>query len=120
MISSSDDTTLDDVAFDEFESVDQYEATFTGTLDGEEVTVTYTLESAISADERGTVYSPGDDELERVIVQPDTYEFETADQDTGRFTATDDDGEDLLLVYVFTEAEDADENEVSLDVNADV
>lgn len=112
-----DDVTLADVEFDELEGVDQYEATFTGTVDDEEVTLVYTLENAIEADEEVTVYTPGDDELEGVIVQPDTYEFETDDRDTVRFTATDDEGQDLFLVYVFSEAEDSDANAVSLNVD---
>lgn len=114
-----DDVTLGEVDFDELESVDQYEATFTGTLHGEAVTLTYTLESAVAADESATVYTPGDDELERVTVQPATYDFESDDRETVRFTATDDDGGDLAMVYVFAEAEDADENEVGLSVDPD-
>jgi hypothetical protein len=114
----SGEPSLTEVAFEELESVDQYEATFTGTLDGEELTLTYALESAVGADDQ-TVYTPGDSELDRVVVRPDTYEFETDDRETVRFTATDDDGEDLFAVYAFTEAEDADENEVGLTVDPD-
>lgn len=113
------DAGLDDVDFDELESVDQYEATFTGTLEDDEVTVTYTLESAIGEDE-APVYTPGDDELENVLVQPETYEFETEARDTVRFTGTDDDGQTIFLIYVFTEAEDTEENEVGLSVNPNV
>lgn len=112
-----EDVTLDEVDFDELESVDQYEATFTGTLDNEEITLTYSLETAIDTDEEATVYDPGDDDLERVIVQPDTYEFETDERDQIRFTATDDEGQELYLMYGFSEAEDSDENPVGLDVN---
>ena len=114
----STEPSLTEVTFDELESADQYEATFTGSLDGEELTLTFTLESAIGADEQ-TIYTPGDEELERVVVQPDTYEFETDDRETVRFTATDDDGEDLFVVYAFAEAEDADANEVGLTVDSD-
>ena len=116
---SRDDVTLDDVDFDELEHVDQYGATFTGTVDGEEITLTYTLENAIEADEETAVYTPGDDELEQIVAQPETYEFETDEQNVVRFTATDDEGQDLFLVYVFSEAEDADENAVSLNVDAE-
>lgn len=112
-----DDVSLGEVTFDELERVDQYECTFTGTVDGEEITLTYTLESAIRADEDATVYTPGDDELERVVVQPDTYEFETDDRDEVRFTATDDGDQDLFMVYAFSEAEDADSNTVGLNVS---
>lgn len=115
-MSTSDENAVADVELDELESVDHYEATFTGTLDGEEVTLTYTLESAIG-EEGDSVYAPGDSELEDVLVYPDTYEFETDDRETVRFTGTDDDGNDLGLVYVFTEAEDADANEVALNVD---
>lgn len=114
-----DDVTLDDVEFDELESVNQYEATFTGTLDGEGITLTYTLESAVGVDEEATVYTPGDDDLEHVVVQPDTYEFETDERDTIRFTASDDEGQDLFLMYVFAKAEDADANAVDLNVSPD-
>lgn len=38
----------------------------------------------------------GDGELERAIVHPAMDEFESDDRDTVRFTATDDDGQDLL------------------------
>lgn len=114
-----DDPTLDAVDFDELERVDQYEATFTATLDGEEITLTYALESAIGVEEEATVYTPGDDELEDVIVQPDTYEFETDERDEVRFTATDGEERDLFLVYGFSEAEDADANRVGLSVNPD-
>ena len=117
-MTASTEPSLAEVTFDELESVDEYEATFTGTLDGEELTLTYALESAIGSDER-TVYAPGDSELDRIVVQPDTYEFETDDRETVRFTATDDDGEDLFAVYAFAEAEDADANEVGLTVDAD-
>lgn len=116
-MSHPDDSTLERMAFEELESVDEYEVTFTGTLDGEEITVTYALESAISAAEGATVYTPGDPELEDVLVQPDTYEFEGDQRDTVRFTATDEGGETLYLVYVATEAEDAEENAVDLDVD---
>ncbi|RBI59924.1 hypothetical protein DMJ13_19670 [halophilic archaeon] len=112
------ESTLTDVAFDELERVDQYEATFTGDLDGEEITLTYALESAIESDDE-TIYTPEDAELDQIVVQPETYEFETDDWETVRFTATDDDGQDLFLVYVFAEAEDADENEVSLTIHSD-
>lgn len=108
---------LTDVEFDELASVDQYEATFTGVLDGTELTLTYAPESAVGTDEGTTVHTPGDPELERVV-QPDTYEFETDDRDTVRFTATDDEGQDLFLVYGVSEAEDADENAVALNVDA--
>lgn len=114
-----DDVTLDEVDFEKLESVDQYEATFTGTLNGEEITLTYTLESAIGTDEEATVYTPGDDELEHVIVEPDTYEFETDERDEIRFTATDNDGQDLVLMYGFSEAEDSEANAVGLTVNPD-
>lgn len=117
LMAPRDDVTLDEVNFDELESVDQYEITFTGTVDDEAITLTYTLENAIGTDEEATVYTPGDDELEHVIVQPDTYEFETDEQDTIRFTATDDEGQDLFLVYAFSEAEDSDANTVGLNVN---
>ena len=117
-MSERDDTTLDDVEFDELESVDQYEATFTGTLDGESVTLTYTLESAIVPDEDEAVYVPGDSELEQVLIHSDTYEFETDDRETIRFTGADDDGQDLYLVYVFAQAEDTDDNQVGLEVDA--
>lgn len=109
--------TLDEVNFDELESVNQYEATFTGTLNNEEITLTYTLESAIGTDEEATVYTPGDDRLEQVIVRPDTYQFESDEQDEVRFTATDDEDQELFLVYVFSEAEDSDMNTVSLSVD---
>ncbi|WP_435175000.1 hypothetical protein [Halorussus sp. AFM4] len=114
----STEPSLTEVSFDELESVDQYEATFTGGLDGEELTLTYTLESAIDADDQ-TVHTPGDAELERVVVQPETYEFETDDRETVRFTATDDDGEDLFMVYAFAEAEDTDANAVGLNVESE-
>ena len=117
-MSAPDDATLADVEFDELESVDQYEATFTGTLRDEEITLTYTLESAIAGDEETTVMVPGDDALEDVLIQPETYEFETDNRETLRFTGADADGEDLYLVYVFAGAEDADENAVGLDVEA--
>lgn len=64
------------------------------------------------------LYTPGDTELEEIVVSPDSYEFETNDRETVRFTVTDDEGRDLFLVYVFAEAEDTDENDVALDVNA--
>ncbi len=114
----TDDRALEDVEFDELERVDHYEATFTGTLDGEELTLTYALESAVGADESATVYTPGDDELEDVVVDPESYEFEADDRETVRFTATDADRGDLFLVYAFAEAEDSDENQVGLDVDA--
>lgn len=116
---SQDDVSLGDVEFDELESANQYEATFTGTLDGEEITLTYTLESAVGADEEATVYTPGDDALEHVVVQPDTYEFETDERDTVRFTASDEEGRDLFLLYAFAEAEDSDANAVDLNVSPD-
>lgn len=112
-----DEMTLDEVTFDELESVTQFEATFRGTLNSEEITVTYTLESAIEMDEDATVYTPGDDELEQVTVQPDTHQFETDDRDEIRFTATDDEDRELFLVYTFTEAEDSEMNTVDLSVN---
>lgn len=118
-MTTRDDATLDEVTFDELERVDQYEATFTGTLDGEEITLTYTLESGIGTDEEATVYAPGDEELENVVVQPDTYEFETDERDEVRFAATGDEGQDLFLMYAFSEAEDSETNAVSLDVNPD-
>ena len=114
-----DDVTLDEVTFDELERVDQYEATFTGTLDGEEITLTYTLESGIGTDEEATVFVPGDEELERIVVQPESYQFETDERDEVRFEATDDEGQDLFLVYTFTEAEDSDANTVGLNVSPD-
>lgn len=112
-----DDITLNEVTFDELESVDQYEATFTGTLDDEALTLTYALESAIGAEDEAPVYTPGDDELEDVIVQPDTYEFGTDERDEVRFTATDNEENDLLLVYALSKAEDSDANVVDLDVS---
>lgn len=112
-----DDVSLDDVTFDELERVDEYEATFTGTLDGEEVSLTYTLESGIETDEEATVLTPGDEALEDVIVQPETYEFETDERDEVRFKAVGDDEQELFLVYAFSEAEDSDENVVGLDVS---
>lgn len=115
---SREDVTLDDVDFAELESVDQYEATFTGTVGGEEITLTYVMESAVGTDEEVTVFTPGDDELEQVVVQPDAYEFETDARDTVRFAAADDEGQDLFLIYVFSEAEDSDENTVGLDVES--
>lgn len=75
-MSPSTEPSLTEVTFEELERVDQYEATFTGALDGEELTLTYTLESAIGSDEQ-TIYTPGGAELDAVVVQPDTYEFET-------------------------------------------
>ncbi|MFC4552638.1 MULTISPECIES: hypothetical protein [Halorussus] len=117
-MTASSEPSLAEVTFDELESVDQYEATFTGALDDQELTLTYTVESAIGADDQ-TVYTPGDAELDHIVVQPDTYEFETDDRETVRFTATDDDGEDLFVVYVFAEAEDADENAVGLSVDSE-
>ena len=114
----SAEPSLTEVSFDEIESVDEYEATFTGAVDGKELTLTYTLESAIDADDQ-TVHTPGDPELEQLVVQPDTYEFETDDRETVRFTATDDDGEDLFVVYVFAEAEDTDDNAVGLSVESE-
>ena len=114
-----DDASLEEISFDELESVDQYEATFTGTLDGEEVVVTYTLESAIGADDETAVYTPGDEALEQVVVQPGTYEFEAEDRETVRFTGTDDEGQDLGFVYVFADAEDGDANQVDLSVSAE-
>lgn len=114
-----DDASVEEVDFEELESVDQYEATFTGTLDGEGVVVTYTLESAISADDETTVYTPGEEALEEVIVQPETYEFEADDRETVRFTGSDDEGTDLVFVYVFAEAEDSDANQVDLSVTAE-
>lgn len=114
---TQDDVSLDEVTFDELERVDEYEATFTGTLDGEEITLTYTLESGIGTDEEATVFVPGDEELEDVIVQPETYEFETDERDEVRFEATGDDDQTLFLVYAFSEAADSDENEVGLDVS---
>lgn len=119
VMASSGDSGLEGVDFDQLENVDQYEATFTGTLDDEEITLTYALESAIAADESTTVYTPGDEELEHVVIQPETYEFETDDRETVRFTAIDDNDDELLLVYVFTDAEDANENPVGLDVEPD-
>lgn len=113
----SSEPTLSEVTFDELERVDQYEATFTGTVDGEEITLTYALESAIGPDGQ-TVYTPDDTELDHIVVQPETYEFEMDDRETVRFTATDDDGQDLFMVYVFTEAEDAEANQVGLSVNS--
>jgi hypothetical protein len=114
---ATDDPAIDDVTFDELESVDQYEATFTGALDGDEVTLTYTLESAVAPEDDEAVYVPGDAELDQVLIQADSYEFETDDRETVRFGGTDDDGDDLFLTYVFAEAEDADENQVGLDVD---
>lgn len=114
-----DDTDLEDVTFDELESVDQYEATFTGTLDGEEIVLTYTLESAIGADEETTVYTPGDEELEYVVVQPDSYEFQTDDRETVRFAGSDDESRDLAFVYLIADAEDSEANQVDLTVTAD-
>lgn len=113
------DAALDEVTFDELESVDEYEATFTGTMDGEAVVVTYTLESAINAADETDVYAPGDEALEQVVVQPDSYEFESDDRETVRFTGTDDEGDDLVFVYVVADAEDSDENQVDLSVTAD-
>lgn len=118
-MTSSDDASLDDVEFDELESVDHYEATFTGTLDGEDVVVTYTLESAISVDDETTVYTPGDGALEQVIVEPDTYEFEEDTRETVRFTGTDEDEQDLVFVYALATTEDSDENQVNLSVSSD-
>lgn len=115
---ASDDPALDEVQFDELKTVDPYEATFTGTLDGRELTLTYALESAVGADESPTVYSPGDEALEALAIQPDSYDFETESRETVRFTATDDEGEDILLVYAFGQAEDAEENQVDLTVDA--
>lgn len=115
-MSPASDATLDDVDFDEIERVDQYEATFTGTLEGVEITLSYALESAIGEDET-PVYAPGDEALEQVLVRPETYEFETDSRETVRFTASDDDGRDLFLIYVFAEAEDAADNEVGLSVD---
>ena len=115
---STDDPALGDVEFDELESVDQYEATFTGTLDGSDLTLTYTLETAVDADESATVHTPGDEALEHVVVQPDTFDFQSEARETVRFTATDDDGEELVLVYAFAQAEDADETRVDLAVDA--
>lgn len=114
---SQDDVTLDDVTFDELESVDQYEATLTGTLDDDEITLTYTLESGIETDEEATVITPVDEELENVVVQPETYTFETDERDEVRFEATGDEGEDFFLLYVFSEAEDSDANTVGLNVD---
>lgn len=114
-----DDLSPHEVEFDGIESVDQYEATFTGAVDGEEVTLVYTLENAIGTEEEATLYLPGDEELEGIVVHPDTYEFETNDRDTVRFAATDDDGDDLFLIYGLSEAEDADENAVGLSVDSD-
>lgn len=114
----SSEPALSEVSFDELERVDQYEATFTGTVDGAEVTLTYALESAIGSDGQ-TVYTPDDTELDHIVVQPETYEFETEERETVRFTATDDDGQDLFMVYVFAEAEDAEANQVGLSVNPD-
>lgn len=114
-----DDVTLDEVNFDELERVDQYEVTFSGTLEDEEITLTYTLESAIDMNEEATVYTPGDKELEHIIVEPDTYEFETDERDEIRFTATDDESQELFLVYGFSEAEDSDANTVGLNVSPD-
>lgn len=118
-MASSDDASVEKISFEELESVNQYEATFTGTLDGEPVVVTYTLESAISADDETTVYTPGEEALEAVIVEPDTYEFEADDRETVRFTGSDDEGTDLVFVYAFAEAEDSDANEVDLSVSAE-
>ena len=115
---ATDDPAIDDVTFDELESVDQYEATFTGALDGDEVTLTYTLESAVAPEDDEAVYVPVDAELDQVLIQADSYGFETDDRETVRFSGTDDDGDDLFLTYVFGEAEDADENLVGLDVDA--
>lgn len=117
-MSRSPGPAISEVAFDELERVDQHEATFTGTLDGEEITLTYTLESAIGANGE-TIYTPPATELDHIVVQPDTYEFETDDQETVRFTATDDDDQELYMVYVFMEAEDADANQVGLTINLD-
>lgn len=114
-----DDARLKEVTFDELESVDQYEATFTGTLEGEEIVLTYSLESAVSADEEATVYTPGNEELEHVDVQPDTYEFTTDDRETVRFTGTDDKGQDLTIVYLFVDAENSEGDEVDLSTTAD-
>lgn len=116
-MASADVPALDDVQFDELESVDSYEATFTGTLDGRELTLTYVLESAIDEDEASAVYTPGDEELEHVVVQPDTYDFEAETRETVRFVANDDEGHELFLVYVFSEAEDSNENQVDLAVD---
>lgn len=120
-MASQNEVSLDSIEFHEIQSVDQYEATLTGTAEGEELTATYTLESAIGTDEGATVYVPGDSELEHVVIHPETYEFETDDQEIVRFAATNDDGRDLYLLYVFAEAEaeDADENAVAVDVDAD-
>ena len=118
-MTSSDEATLEDVEFDELESVDQYEATFTGTLDGEDVVVTYTLESAISVDDETTVYTPGDGALEHVIVEPDTYEFEEDDRETVRFTGSDDDEDVLAFVYALATVEDSDDNQVDLSVTSE-
>lgn len=118
-MTSSDAASLEDVEFDELESVDQYEATFTGTLDGEDVVVTYTLESAISADDEATVYTPGDSALDQVVVEPDTYEFEADDRETVRFTGSDDDEEVLGFVYALATVEDSDDNQVSLSVTSE-
>lgn len=109
----TEESTLGDVDFEDVESVDRYEATFTGSVDDDEITLSYTLESAVAADESATVYAPGDDDLEDVLVQPETYEFETGDREEVRFTATDDAGDDLLMVYTFAEAESADANRVT-------
>ena len=87
-------------------------------LDGRELTLTYTLETAVEADESATVCTPGDEAFEHVVVQPDTYDFEADDRETVRFTAIDEDGEEILLVYAFAQAEDADENQVDLAVDA--
>lgn len=114
-----DDARLKEVTFDELESVDQYEATFSGTLEGEEIVLTYSLESAFSADEEATVYTPGNEELEHVDVQPDTYEFTADDRETVRFTGTDDEGQDLTIVYLFVDAENSEGDEVDLSTTAD-
>lgn len=117
-MSSASEPTLSEVTFEELERVDQFEATFTGTVDGEEITLTYALESAIGPDGQA-IYTPDDPELDNVVAQPETYEFETDDQETVRFTATDEDGGDIFMVYAFTEAEDADANRVGLSVDTD-
>lgn len=117
-MSSSTEPPLSEVTFEELESVDRYEATFTGTVDEKDITLTYALESAIEGDGE-TIYTPNDAELEHIVVQPETYEFETDDQETVRFTATGDDDQNLAMVYVFTEAEDADANQVNLRIDTD-
>lgn len=60
---------------------------------------------------------PGDEALELIVVQPGTYEFETEYRETVRSSGTDDEGQDLVFVYAFADAEDGDANRVDLSVS---